>query len=1031
MHQLLELPTVDVPSKNDEHRVSVLIAAFSVLIAAAILVNLAFSPAQGRRTVLAEKSNTAQNLARVLEEQTASSINAVDLALQSTTKSLQLLPAQSQNRQRQVQEILESNLRNLPFVRAIWVLDGEGNMIYDSEQLPGRYKLSDREYFRLHRDNPSSGLYIDRPILSKIGVWFIGISRRINRPDGSFGGVIVAAFEPQYLERFYESIKIGKDGVVTLLGIDGTLMLRVPLLEGVYGQKLEPLPKFIKMLPSINVGSYQAKSSVDGVERLYFYRRVHGRPLVVVVGFGEIEALSAWRDATRTYVAGSLTFLLVIALLAHITLHELHKGTALNRALRESEAALAEAQRLSHTGSWRLDLATMGGQWSHEMYRLLGIDSIHVAPSLTKLLLFFHPDDRPAIERSVQKGSAWSGELRSNPALGPIRHFHVNATEVRDTKGNVTALLGTLQEVTERRQADEKLRLAARVFEHTQDGIIITDAANNIIAVNAAFERITGYAEAEVLGNSPRMLHSDRHDAAFHRALWNSLMTTGQWRGEIWNKRKSGEVYPEWLVISAIQDAQNRCTGYVAVFADLSEIKEANEQLGFLVNHDPLTRLPNRSLLKDRLQQAINAARANNHQVALLMLNLDRMHRINDSIGHDAGDALLQEMAHRLLTRVRPGDTLARLGSDEFVLVLTHFDNTNDIITRALRLLETVAAPCVLHGHALTVTASIGIAIYPDDGDNPGEILKNADAALSHVKQAGRNDFRFFTAEMNLRALHWVSMEHQLRGAMAHNQLLLYYQPKVCLNDGRICGAEALMRWNTADMQMISPVDFIPIAEETGLIVAMGEWAIHTACSQNKAWQDAGLPPLPVAVNVSAHQITAGGVPEIVRKALQQTGLAPHCLEIELTESVLMSETEIAMRQIGELRQMGLKVSLDDFGTGYSSLGYLSRFTLDKLKIDQSFVRNIMTDAKSAAIVNATIALAHGLGITVIAEGVETADQVDYLRQIECDEIQGFLVSQPVAALEFAALLSKFAAPLSGVDLRIRPNDGVHVIKQP
>lgn len=992
---------------TDEPRMRALVAAFSLLIVAAILGNLIFSLVQGRQNVLKEKSATAHQLVQVLEEQTASSINAVELALLATTKSMQLLPAQGAARQGQVQEILESNLRNLPFIRAFWVLDADGNMIHDSQKLPGRYNLSDRDYFRVHRDNPSYGLYIDRPILSKLGVWFIAISSRINRPDGSFGGVIVAAFEPKYFERFYESIKVGKDGVVTMLGLDGTLMLRVPLMDGVYGKKLDPLPKFIEMLPKAVAGSYRMKSSVDAVERLYFYRRISGRPLVVAVGLGEKEALAAWRESALSYVAASLALLLVIALLSYLTLKELHKRTILNRALRESEAALSDAQRLSYTGSWRLDLKTMTTQWSREMYRLLGIDTAGVSPSPTIFLTCFHPDDRLTLAQAVQNGSAWSGELRSNPALGPIRYFHAIGTEMRDTEGNVCAIAGTLQDVTERHKADEKLRLAARVFEHTRDGIVITDAENNIIAVNAAFERITGYCEAEVLGHNPRMLHSDNHDAEFYRALWDSLQSTGHWRGEIWNRRKNGAVYPEWLIISSILDNQNRIAGYVGVFTDLSEIREANQQLDFLVNHDPLTRLPNRSLLKDRLQQAIEAAHASHHQVALLILNIDRLQRINDSIGHDAGDTLLQEMAQRLLTRVQAGETLARLGSDEFVMVLTHFDNSDDLITRAQRLLETVAAPCTLHGHALTVTASIGIAIYPGDGNNPSDLLRNADAALSHVKQDGRNGFRFFTAEMNARALHWMSLEHQLRSALAQDELSLHYQPQVCLADGRICGVEALIRWKTSELGIISPVDFIPLAEETGLIVSIGEWAIHTACQQNKQWQDAGLKPLLIAVNVSAHQITAGTLPGIVRSALQQSGLTPQCLEIELTESVLMRETDVALQQIAELRRMGLKVSLDDFGTGYSSLGYLSRFSLDKLKIDQCFVRNITTDPKSAAIAHATIALAHGLGITVIAEGVETEEQLAYLREAGCDEIQGFLISPPVPASELAALLSK------------------------
>lgn len=443
------------------------------------------------------------------------------------------------------------------------------------------------------------------------------------------------------------------------------------------------------------------------------------------------------------------------------------------------------------------------------------------------------------------------------------------------------------------------------------------------------------------------------------------------------------------------------------MFTDLSEIRQANQQLEFLVNHDPLTRLPNRTLLSDRLQQAIDAAHAVNHQVAVLLLNLDRLQRVNDSIGHDAGDALLREMARRLQARMKTGDTLARPGSDEFVIVLTQFADTDDIITCAQQLLAEVAAPYMLAGHELTITASIGISIYPGDGLTPGDLLKGADTALSHVKNSGRNGFGFFTAEMNARALHWMSLEHRLRRALANDELSLHYQPQVCLDDGRICGAEALLRWHNAELGPVSPVDFIPLAEDTGLIVAIGEWVIRTACAQNKAWQDAGLPPLRVAVNVSALQVTAGSLPEIIRSALEQSGLSPQYLEVELTESVLMRETEMALRQIDELRRMGLSISLDDFGTGYSSLGYLSRFTLDKLKVDQGFVRNITTDPKSAAIAHATIALGHGLGIKVVAEGVETEGQLAYLRQAGCDEIQGYLINRPVPGKELEAMLAR------------------------
>jgi diguanylate cyclase (GGDEF)-like protein/PAS domain S-box-containing protein len=555
------------------------------------------------------------------------------------------------------------------------------------------------------------------------------------------------------------------------------------------------------------------------------------------------------------------------------------------------------------------------------------------------------------------------------------------------------------------RVSEERLRLSAQVFDSTQESITVTDVQGYIVAVNPAFEHITGYSEAEVMGLSPRILRSGRHDALFYRNMWDCLATEGQWQGEIWNRRKNGQVYPERLRINVVRNLHNQVSAYVSVASDITALTAARHQLDFLSNHDPLTLLPNRTLLNDRLQLAMAAAEHGGRQIALLLFNIDRLQRINDSLGHEAGDALLQEMARRATLVLTPGDTLAHLGSDEFVLMLTKCRDIDDIIVAARRLMDDVAMPVPIDGQELFVTASIGISIYPRDGKSASSLLMGADVALSHVKDTGRNGFRFFTGEMNAHALRWMSLETHLRRALERQELLLHYQPQVELGDGRICGMEALLRWNSSELGPISPADFIPLAEDTGLILTIGAWVMHTACRQNKAWQDAGLRPLKMAVNVSARQFVAGNLPALVRSALEESGLAPHYLEIELTESVMMHDSATIQSQLAALHTMGVSVSLDDFGTGYSSLGYLSRFTLDKLKIDQSFVRNITTEPRSAAIAQATIALAHGLDLMVVAEGVETLGQLHFLRGIGCDEIQGFLFSQALPPDAFAALL--------------------------
>ena len=578
-----------------------------------------------------------------------------------------------------------------------------------------------------------------------------------------------------------------------------------------------------------------------------------------------------------------------------------------------------------------------------------------------------------------------------------------------------------LRDTTARRALEDRVRLSAQVFDNTQESIMITDADNNIVAVNPAFEHITGYSEDEVRGRNPRLLRSGRHDAGFYKEIRDRLDSDGQWRGEIWNRRKNGQVYPQRMSITAARDAEGKVSSYSSVATDLSDLKEAHHQLDFLSTHDALTLLPNRNLLNDRLQLAMSTADHREVPLALLLFNIDRLQRINDAFGRQAGDRLLQKLAQRVNQIVAPGDTLAHLGSDEFALVLTHCRDVDDVIVAAQRVLEQLAQPAQLDGHDVIITASIGISLYPRDGNTPGALLVGADVALSHVKESGRNSFHFFTAEMNTHALRWIALENQLRRAIERNELSLHYQPQVSLTDGRVCGLEALLRWENGELGRVSPADFIPLAEDTGLILAIGSWVIEQACRQNKAWQAAGLAPHCVAVNVSARQFASGDLPRVVRDALRKSGLEARYLELELTESVMMQDSEYAQQQLNELSAIGVSVALDDFGTGYSSLAYLSRFALDKLKIDQTFVRSITSDPRSAAIAQATIALAHGLKLTVVAEGVETIGQLHFLRNLGCDKIQGYLFSPALPAAALADLLREQRA-LPQDNLTLLPN---------
>ncbi|MDO9226146.1 MAG: EAL domain-containing protein [Pseudomonadota bacterium] len=578
-------------------------------------------------------------------------------------------------------------------------------------------------------------------------------------------------------------------------------------------------------------------------------------------------------------------------------------------------------------------------------------------------------------------------------------------TCIVDANGQVHYVIATGIDVTDTRAAEAELRLAARVFEHAGEAIMVTDADNRIVKVNPAFTAITGYAAEEVLGETPARFKSGRHDAAFYLAMWHSLAETDAWEGEIWDRRRDGGIYPKWLTISAMRDSQGELRHYVALFTDISERKRSEERIRHLAEHDALTGLPNRSLLQDRLRQAMTRAEREHTRLALLFVDLDRFKLVNDSLGHAVGDALLQEVAHRLQSTARASDTVSRQGGDEFLILLADIEQNEDAGRVAQKMLDTLSEPCVLAGHELRITPSIGISLYPDDSTDLEQLIKSADIAMYQAKESGRYAYQFYTGDMNQRAAERLSMEIGLRQALERGEMLLHYQPQIELASGRIIGLEALLRWRHPEQGMIPPGRFIPIAEDSGLIVLIGEGVLHEACRQSLAWQAAGLPAVPIAVNLSAVQFRKPGLETLLRDLLAATGLAPHLLELELTESIVMNQAEETVAILGRLHALGVLLSIDDFGTGYSSLSYLKRFPIQKLKVDQSFMRDVAHDSNDAAIVRGIVSLAHSLGIGVIAEGVETREQLDFLRELGCEQAQGYYFSRPLPPAEIEPLL--------------------------
>ncbi|MGZ8983903.1 MAG: EAL domain-containing protein [Methylotenera sp.] len=571
---------------------------------------------------------------------------------------------------------------------------------------------------------------------------------------------------------------------------------------------------------------------------------------------------------------------------------------------------------------------------------------------------------------------------------------------------DITFALNSLDREQQRLADVVKLERAAKVFEYSKEGILVTDADNKIISVNRSFTEITGYLPEEAIGQNPNMLSSGRQDEAFYGQMWDSISKTGSWQGELWNRRKNGEIYPEALTIISVKGDDGSVINHIAILGDISERKLAEERIQQLAHYDVLTGLPNRVLFGDRLKQSLIHAVRNQYSLALLFLDLDRFKQINDTLGHGVGDQLLQMVAQRLMECLREQDTVSRQGGDEFLAVLPGTDAAGAELV-AGKMLQAVSQPYVIEGHDLRITSSIGIAIYPDHAQDASSLIKYADVAMYQAKEGGRNHYLLFDPSMNVSTYERLTLETNLRTALERNQFQLYYQPQVDLADGRIIGCEALIRWHPPELGMISPASFIPLAEETGLIIPISDWVLEEAIRQCRAWHDAGLLELTVAVNLSPLQFRQRNLHEQVSGLLDQYAVDANMLDLELTEGILMQGVERTLTTLHGLAALGVGISIDDFGTGYSSLSYLKRFPIQKLKIDQSFIRDVTTDSNDATMVRTIILMAHSLKLHVIAEGVETVEQADFLRESGCERAQGRLFGHPMPAEEFAEMLNK------------------------
>lgn len=627
------------------------------------------------------------------------------------------------------------------------------------------------------------------------------------------------------------------------------------------------------------------------------------------------------------------------------------------------------------------------------------------------------PASRSAFEadfqRPGQQGEFHDREYELVRRDGSILPVLASASAIRDSEGHHAYSRVTLFDYSERRRVEESLRQAAAVFDNTNEAIIVTDPERHIVAVNPAFSRMTGFSQEEVIGQHPGFLHSGRHKETFYEDITSALDATGQWQGEIWNRRKSGEVFPAWENISVVRDEQGGISHYVAILSDISAIKDAEDKMAYLAHHDVLTDLPNRLLFSANLEHAIVQAKRHGKKVALFMLDLDRFKLVNDTLGHATGDRLLQIVAQRLQNCVREEDTVARLGGDEFAIVVTELTEREDVAPLANKIIQAVAQPVPLSNNKEIITStSIGISFYPDDASLLDELVKAADAAMYRAKARGRNIYDFYSAEITTETAAHLAIQSGIRKALVQGQFELHYQPQIALQSDAIVGVEALLRWHHPTHGIVLPNDFIHIAEESGLIEAIGEWVLNAALTQAASWADEGLGPIRLAINVSGRQILYDHAAKTISMAFARhpalnKGIS---LEFEITESTLLSHERCA-DAFRRMKDLGLSIAIDDFGTGYSSLSQLKHLGVDTLKIDRAFVHNIATGNDDQAIAAAIIAMAHSLGLKVAAEGVESEEQLAFLRAQGCDEAQGFIISEAVGALEMTNMLRRHTPP--------------------
>lgn len=1000
------------------------IVGMSLLLVAGILGGTALYLSRLRAESIDLNLTISEMYAHTFEEHLSQTFNAIDLTLTNVFDA-DKFAADPAERSRQISAVL----RHAPYLRSLSLMDARGRIVASSNEANLGLVINSGDFLPPSSDMQEL-LRIGRPWLGRDfsdgqpvdganaqgfdGLSFIPVMKTIGREAPL---TLLAAVNPDYFLNNYSRKLATNQGAVEILRYDGILLMATheAMMPGV----LHIESRVPDNLSETQSGSYEQATGEYGLPMLTAYRTSRLFPLLVVVHLDRDRVLLKWERETRLIlliVLPALLGLMILAVILQVRRRQasLQRAQA-QRALQESEERWSFALEGSGDGVWDWDVAGDKVFFSARWKQMFGYAEHEIGDAHSEWVRLVHPDDLARVQAEQHDclmgiTQHYSTEYRMRAKDGRWKWILTRGMVAsRDAAGKPLRMVGTHTDQTERKLAEEKMQLAASVYEAAAEAIVVTDANNRIISINPAFTEMTGYTAEEAIGQTPKMLSSGRNDPAIYQDMWRCLHERGQWKGEIWNRRKNGEIYAEWLSINTLLDSQGQVFRHVAMFSDITGRKNAEELIWKQASYDVLTGLPNRRLLFDRLTQEMNRSKRAGQRMALFFIDLDHFKEVNDTLGHDCGDLLLIEAAHRISSCVRASDTVARLGGDEFAVVLPNLDDASRAEQVADAIIRTLANPFALNGQDAYVTGSIGISLYPDDGQDIESLMKYADQAMYVSKNNGRSCFNFFTAAMQLHAQQRQQMIRDMHGALAAGQFEVHFQPIVGLADAGISKAEALLRWRHPQLGMISPAQFIPLAEETGLICEIGDWVFREAANMAKRWQTireetgSHAGPIQISVNKSPRQFYTGTTQESWLTYLQQLGLPANCIVVEITEGLMMEDRSSVVSKLLQLRDSGIRVALDDFGTGYSSMSYLRKFDIDFLKIDQSFISDIAENPNDQVIAEAMIAMAHKLGMQVIAEGVETEAQCGLLVAAGCDYGQGYLFSRPLPADEFLA----------------------------